>query len=158
MKLLNLVKPKWKIPIFYILISFSLLLASLHTFAQEKQQVTIKNKTFAYEISKETTAADLETIEKEINAEKVAHLRFSNIKRNANNEIIGITTQFNDERGSSQKKSEYNSQGISPFSVKIHENTQGNKYLEIANNNQPFSSSANTTMPSIADFLMIPQK
>ncbi|MGG5507986.1 MULTISPECIES: hypothetical protein [unclassified Myroides] len=121
-------------------------------FAQEKEQFTIKNKTFAYEISKETTAADLAAIEKEINAEKVATLHFSNVKRNEKNEIIGITTQFKDERGSSQKKSEYNSQGIRPFAVKIHENTQGEKYLEITNDSKSFTANTSTNVASFSDF------
>lgn len=134
-------------------LSISVFFISLNTHAQEKEQVTIKNKTVAYEITKETTAADLEQIQKEINAAKVANLRFSNVKRNANQEIISLTTQFNDERGTSQKKSEYNSQGIRPFSVKIHENAAGHKYLEIANTTAPFSTNNQkaTLTPSISD-------
>jgi len=139
---------------YVLVLSIGVLFNTFDTHAQEKEQVTIKNKTFAYEITKETTAADLEQIQKEINAEKIANLRFSNVKRNAKQEIISITTQFNDERGSSQKKSEYNSQGIRPFSVKIHENAAGQKYLEIANASMPFSAQSQTAtnIPNLSDF------
>lgn len=154
MKLLDSFSPLSFARICYVtVLSISVCFISLDTHAQEKEQVTIKNKTFAYEITKETTAADLEQIEKEINAEKVAHLRFSNVKRNAKQEIIGLTTEFKDERGSSQKKSEYNSQGIRPFSVKIHENAAGQKYLELANSTAPFSTNnPGTGVPSLTDF------
>lgn len=155
MKHLNAFSPLFFARICYVsVLSISVFFISLPTHAQEKEQVTIKNKTFAYEITKETTAADLEQIQNEINAEKVAHLRFSNVKRNDKQEIISLTTQFKDERGTSQKKSEYNSQGIRPFSVKIHENATGQKYLEIANATVPFSTNNPTTTntPAITDF------
>lgn len=154
MKRLNSFSPLSIARICYVsVLSISVFFISLHTHAQEKEQVTIKNKTFAYEITKETTAADLEQIQKEINAEKIAQLHFSNVKRNAKQEIIGLTTQFKDERGTSQKKSEYNSQGIRPFSVKIHENATGQKYLEIANASTPFSTNNQTATntPAITD-------
>lgn len=149
----SLIKTSWKSGISIALLNISLVFASLPALAQGKEQVTIKNKTFSYEISKETTAADLEAIEKEINAEKVANLRFSNVKRNANNEIIKITTAFNDEKGSSQKKSEYNSQGIRPFSVIIHEKANGAKYLEITSDVQQFATRISEDVPMISDFL-----
>ncbi|WHT39622.1 hypothetical protein QNH98_02680 [Myroides sp. mNGS23_01] len=142
----------WKKATFASLLSFGLLFTSFTALAQEKEQVTIKNKTLAYEITKETTASDLDQIQKEINAEKIAKLKFSDVKRNAKNEIIGLTTQFNDERGTSQKKSEYNSQGIRPFSVKIHENADGYKYLEIAQGNASFTAKNTTSTPSLNDF------
>ena len=141
----------WKSPVSIALLYLSLFSVSIASYAQEKEQFTIKNKTFAYEITKETTAADLAAIEKEINAEKVASLRFSDVKRNAQNEIVGITTQFNDERGSSQKKSEYNSQGIRPFAVKIHENAKGDKHLEITNDGQPFGGNTTNTSSFISE-------
>lgn len=153
MKRFSLTKTTWKSAISIPLLGISLFFSSLSVFAQEKEQVTIKNKTFSYEISKETTAADLEAIEKEINAEKVANLRFSDIKRNSNNEIIQITTQFNDEKGSSQKKSEYNSQGIRPFSVVIHEKANGFKYLEITSDLQQLTTGTMADSPFIPDFL-----
>ncbi len=151
MKRINLLKLNSTLAVFSILACFSLFSLSVTGFAQEKKQFTTKNKTFAYEISKETTADDLTAIEKEINAEKVATLHFSNVKRNEKNEIIGITTQFNDKRGSSQKKSEYNSQGIRPFAVKIHENAEGYKYLEIANSIEGLAKT--TATPSLNDLL-----
>ena len=137
---ISLTKTTWKSSISIILLGISLSFASLPAFAQGKEQVTIKNKTLSYEISKETTAADLEAIAKEINAEKVANLRFSNVKRNNKNEIIKITTEFNNDKGSSQKKSEYNSEGIRPFSVVIHEKADGSKYLEITSDLQQYAS------------------
>ncbi|WP_413513140.1 hypothetical protein [Myroides odoratus] len=153
MNFLTSIRPSWQTRFSFALLSFGLYLNPVATLAQEKEQVTIKNKTLAYEITKETTASDLELIQKEINAEKIATLRFSDIKRNAQNEIIGITTQFKDEQGSSQQKSEYNSQGIRPFSIKIHENTEGYKYLEIANTPQQVFFSNSESIPSISNFL-----
>ncbi|MDR2222628.1 MAG: hypothetical protein LBE34_07790 [Flavobacteriaceae bacterium] len=114
-----------------IAIMSSVFFVSVH--AQQKESFKVKNTTVQYQISKETTDKDLEEIKKEINQEKVAVLEFSNIKRNNKGEIIALNTQFKDERGSSQSKSEYNSQGISPFSVAIHQNEQGYKYLQITN-------------------------
>ncbi|MGG5578607.1 hypothetical protein ACPDHL_14875 [Myroides sp. C15-4] len=149
----SLTKTTWKSTLSITLLGISLFFASLPAFAQGKEQVTIKNKTFSYEISKESTAADLKAIEKEINAEKVANLRFSNIKRNSNNEIIQITTQFNDEKGSSQKKSEYNSQGINPFSVIIHEKENGAKYLEIHSDLYQYATNIEEELPFMRDFL-----
>lgn len=154
MNFLTSIRPSWQTRFSFALLSFGLYLNPVATLAQEKEQVTIKNKTLAYEITKETTASDLELIQKEINAEKIATLRFSDIKRNAQNEIIGITTQFKDERGSSQQKSEYNSQGIRPFSIKIHENTEGHKYLEIANTTQQLSFSNTESISSMPNFFM----
>lgn len=153
MKPLNFSSPTWKRTFSISIFSLSLLFTSFTTLAQEKEQVTIKNKTLAYEITKETTASDLDMIQKEINAEKIADLKFSNVKRNAKNEIIGLTTQFKDERGSSQKKSEYNSQGIRPFAVKIHENAEGYKYLEIANTTPGLAAKQTTSTPSLNDLL-----
>lgn len=152
MKFLTSIRPSWKTRFSFAILSFGLYLNPVATLAQEKEQVTIKNKTLAYEITKETTDSYIELIQKEINAEKIANLRFSNLKRNAQNEIIGITTQFEDERGTSQQKSEYNSQGIRPFSLRIHENTEGDKYLEIANTSQQFSFSNAESTPAISDF------
>ncbi|MGQ8869106.1 hypothetical protein [Myroides sp. TSA_177.3] len=151
MKIVTTSTQTWKKATFASLLSFGLLFTSFTTLAQEKEQVTIKNKTLAYEITKETTASDLDMIQKEINAENIAKLKFSNVKRNAKNEIIGLTTQFNDERGTSQKKSEYNSQGIRPFSVKIHENADGYKYLEIAQTNTAFATKNATSNPLLND-------
>lgn len=150
MKPVNLSRSIWKKNLSFSVLSLSLFSLPSTVLAQENEQVTIKNKTFAYEITKETTASDLDLIQKEINAEKIAHLKFSAIKRNAKNEIIGLTTQFKDERGSSQKKSEYNSQGIRPFAVKIHENADGYKYLEIAHPTS--STTSNTKSNPAGDF------
>lgn len=153
MKPLNFSTPTWKRAFSIAIVNLSLLFTSFTTLAQEKEQVTIKNKTLAYEITKETTASDLDMIQKEINAAKIADLKFSNVKRNAKNEIIGLTTQFKDERGSSQKKSEYNSQGIRPFAVKIHENAEGYKYLEIANATAGLATKQTTSTSSLNDLL-----
>ncbi|MDM1046076.1 hypothetical protein HX004_14695 [Myroides sp. 1354] len=153
MKPLNFSTPTWKRAFSIAIVNLSLLFTSFTTLAQEKEQVTIKNKTLAYEITKETTASDLDMIQKEINAAKIADLKFSNVKRNAKNEIIGLTTQFKDERGSSQKKSEYNSQGIRPFAVKIHENAEGYKYLEIANTTAGLATKQTTSTSSLNDLL-----
>lgn len=101
--------------------------------AQETENVKIKNTTIEYQIDKNTQDIDLEQIKQEVNDEKIATLNFSNIKRNDKGEIIAISTQFKDERGSSQQKTEYNSMGINPFSVVIHERENGEKYLEISN-------------------------
>lgn len=99
--------------------------------AQEQKDFKVKNTTVEYQINKNTKDSELEQIKKEVNDEKIANLVFSRIKRNDKEEMISINTQFKDERGSSQSKSEYNSMGINPFSIIIHHKDNGNKYLEI---------------------------
>ncbi|MDR0229269.1 MAG: hypothetical protein LBI72_09420 [Flavobacteriaceae bacterium] len=122
--------------------------------AQHKDGVKVKNTTVQYQISKQTTDKDLEEIKKEINQEKVAVLEFSNIKRNDKGEIIAINTQFKDERGSSQSKSEYNSNGINPFNVAIHQNEQGYKYLQINNGTStamPYGKQQNNNLNAMSN-------
>ncbi|WP_267739673.1 hypothetical protein [Myroides injenensis] len=133
------------------IVSFLLILISTLTInAQEKKNdFKVKNTTIEYQITKETKDNELEQIKKEVNDEKIAALNFSNIKRNDKGEIISINTMFKDERGSSQQKSEYNSMGINPFSIIIHEKENGYKYLEIGNaGNSPFSNKSNFSMQS----------
>lgn len=133
------------------IVSFLLILISTSTInAQEKKNdFKVKNTTIEYQITKETKDNELEQIKKEVNDEKIAALNFSNIKRNDKGEIISINTMFKDERGSSQQKSEYNSMGINPFSIIIHEKENGYKYLEIGNAvNSPFSNKSNFSMQS----------
>lgn len=107
--------------------------------AQEQKDFKVKNTTIEYQINKNTKDSELEQIKKEVNDEKIANLVFSGVKRNNKGEMIAIKTQFKDERGSSQSKSEYNSMGINPFSVVIHHKDNGEKYLEIGGIN-PTSS------------------
>lgn len=107
--------------------------------AQEQKDFKVKNTTIEYQINKNTKDSELEQIKKEVNDEKIANLVFSGIKRNNKGEMIAIKTQFKDERGSSQSKSEYNSMGINPFSVIIHHKDNGEKFLEIGGIN-PTSS------------------
>ena len=110
-------------------------------YAQEANSDTslvIKNSKLEYNINKLTTDEALETIKKEINERNVALLNFSEVHRNERGELISITTSFKDNRNNRQKKSEYNSSGISPFSVIIHENEQGNRYLEITSDQNFF--------------------
>ncbi len=104
--------------------------------AQERENIKIKNTTIEYQIDKNTRDAELEQIKKEVNDEKIATLDFSDIKRNDEGKIIAISTRFKDERGSSQQKTEYNSMGINPFSIVIHERENGEKYLDISNGNK----------------------
>lgn len=104
--------------------------------AQERENIKIENTTIEYQINKNTRNTELEQIKKEVNDEKIAALDFSDIKRNDKGEIIAISTQFKDERGSSQQKTEYNSMGINPFSIVIHERENGEKYLDISNGNK----------------------
>ncbi|MVX36085.1 hypothetical protein [Myroides sp. LoEW2-1] len=134
-----------------LMLTFLLISAGIDfSHAQEKKNdFKVKSTTYEYKITKETKDTDLELIKKEVNDEKVATLNFSNIKRNDKGEIIAITTKFIDERGSSQQKSEYNSMGISPYSITIHENDKGDKYLEISTPNNPmFSNQSNFGMQS----------
>lgn len=115
--------------------------------AQEQKDFKVKNTTIEYQINKNTKDSELEQIKKEVNDEKIANLIFSRIKRNDKGEMIAINTQFKDERGSSQSKTEYNSMGITPFSVIIHHKDDGNKYLEIGGVNAAgFSSVKNGFM------------
>lgn len=102
--------------------------------AQEKESLNIKSTTIAYHITKNTKDTELEEIKKEVNNEKIANLSFSNIKRNEKGEIIQLNTKFIDQRGSSQQKSEFNSSGIADFTVKIHSDESGTKYLELGTN------------------------
>lgn len=111
--------------------------------AQEKESLKIKSTTVEYLINKNTKDNELEEIKKEVNDEKIANLAFSNIKRNDKGEIIAISTSFKDERGSSQQKSEYNSNGISDFTVKIHQNESGQRYLELGAKSQQMFNIAN---------------
>ncbi|WP_158210857.1 hypothetical protein [Myroides phaeus] len=110
--------------------------------AQEQKDFKVKNTTIEYQINKNTKDSELEQIKKEVNDEKIANLVFSGVKRNNKGEMIAIKTQFKDERGSSQSKSEYNSMGINPFSVVIHHKDNGEKYLEIGGINPTASSAA----------------
>ncbi|MEC4114896.1 hypothetical protein VSO92_12365 [Myroides pelagicus] len=129
----KLVKHKKRIGGFLMLAFLFISAAMDYAHAQDKKnEVKIKNTTYQYTITKETKDTDLELIKKEVNNEKIANLVFSNIKRNDKGEIISITTKFKDKRGYSQSKSEYNSSGISPYAVKIHEKEDGVKYLEIS--------------------------
>ncbi len=117
--------------------------------AQEQKDFKVKNTTIEYQINKNTKDSELEQIKKEVNDEKIANLVFSGIQRNDKGEMIAINTQFKDERGSSQSKSEYNSMGINPFSVIIHHKDNGSKYLEIGGvNAASFSSMKNGFMQS----------
>lgn len=104
-----------------------------YTIANTKEQNSfkVKNSTTGFLVTKNTTDAELEQIKKEVNDEKIADIVFSEVKRNSKDEIIAITTKFKDERGFSQCKSEYNSIGISPLTIIIHEIDNGSKYLEI---------------------------
>lgn len=111
--------------------------------AQEKESLKIKSTTVEYLINKDTKDNELEEIKKEVNNEKIANLTFSNIKRNDKGQIIAISTRFKDERGSSQQKSEYNSNGISDFTVKIHQSETGQRYLELGNKSNQTLNIAN---------------
>ncbi len=105
-----------------------------YTIANTKEQdgFKVRNSFTSFLITKNTTDAELEKIKKEVNEEKIADIVFSEIKRNSNDEIVAITTKFKDERGFSQCKSEYNSMGITPVTIIIHEISDGSKYLEIS--------------------------
>lgn len=123
-----------------------LILVTTSTTAQEKESLNIKSTTIEYHINKNTKDTELELIKKEVNDQKVANLTFSNIKRNDKGEIISLKTQFKDERGSSQQKSEFNSNGITDFTVKINENEAGYRYLELgsaSNQNRQYINTAN---------------
>ncbi|MCC9043932.1 hypothetical protein LNQ81_14730 [Myroides sp. M-43] len=123
-----------------------LILVTTSAIAQEKESLKIKSTTIEYHINKNTKDNELDEIKKEVNDQKVANLSFSNIKRNDKGEIISLKTQFKDERGSSQQKSEYNSNGISDFTVKIQENEAGYRYLELgspSNQNRSYLNTAN---------------
>lgn len=123
-----------------------LILVTTSATAQEKESLKIKSTTIEYHINKNTKDTELELIKKEVNDQKVANLTFSNIKRNDKGEIISLKTQFKDERGSSQQKSEFNSNGITDFTVKIKENEPGDRYLELgssSNQNRQFVNTAN---------------
>ena len=111
--------------------------------AQEKEGLNIKSTTIEYHINKNTKDSELDEIKKEVNNEKIANLSFSNIKRNEKGELISLKTSFRDERGSSQQKSEYNSNGIADFTVKIHQNEAGERYLELGNRTNPLLNIAN---------------
>ncbi|TDS53343.1 hypothetical protein [Myroides indicus] len=118
--------------------------------AQERENIKIENTTIEYQINKNTRNTELEQIKKEVNDEKIAALDFSDIKRNDKGEIIAISTQFKDESGSSQQKTEYNSMGINPFSIVIYEREKGEKFLEISNGNKSNLSQNNP----YANFMM----
>ncbi|MDM1443025.1 hypothetical protein HX045_05295 [Myroides odoratimimus] len=111
--------------------------------AQEKEGLNIKSTTIEYHINKNTKDSELDEIKKEVNNEKIANLSFSNIKRNEKGELISLKTSFRDERGSSQQKSEYNSNGIADFTVKIHQNEAGERYLELGNRSNSMLNIAN---------------
>lgn len=111
--------------------------------AQEKESLKIKSTTVEYLINKDTKDNELDEIKKEVNNEKIANLTFSNIKRNDKGQIIAISTGFKDERGSSQQKSEYNSNGINDFTVKIHQNEAGQRYLELGTKSYQMLNTAN---------------
>ncbi|AJH15013.1 hypothetical protein [Myroides profundi] len=119
---------------FTVLVLAAVLFFSSSTInAQDKEGLNIKSTTIEYHISKNTKDSELDEIKKEVNNEKIANLTFSNIKRNAKGELISLKTSFKDGRGSSQQKSEYNSNGIADFTVKIHQNESGERYLELGN-------------------------
>ncbi|AJA70049.1 hypothetical protein MYRA21_2940 [Myroides sp. A21] len=111
--------------------------------AQDKEGLNIKSTTVEYHINKNTKDSELDEIKKEVNNEKIANLTFSNIKRNKKGELISLKTSFKDQRGSSQQKSEYNSNGIADFTVKIHQNESGERYLELGNRTNPILNIAN---------------
>lgn len=129
---------------FTVLVLAAVLFFSSSTInAQDKEGLNIKSTTIEYHISKNTKDSELDEIKKEVNNEKIANLTFSNIKRNAKGELISLKTSFKDQRGSSQQKSEYNSNGIADFTVKIHQNESGERYLELGNRTKPMLNTAN---------------
>lgn len=116
---------------FYNRLKYSFRFPYLIANKKEHNGYKVKNTTTGFSVTKNTTDAELEKITKEVNDQKIADIVFSEVKRNSKDEIIAITTKFKDERGFSQCKSEYNSMGISPETIVIHEIDDGSKYLEI---------------------------